>query len=102
MDVLEDGHAHALAGDEAVLERGVEWVGATESDAFRKKSLGQHLLKAGLRRPADLICGQTQITVGDQQDFVFFNGSGSYYFRDCIGCHDLFLIDAALPRSATD
>jgi hypothetical protein len=87
--------------NEAVLECRIERVGAAELDALREKGLGQHLLKAALRGPTDFIRGLAQIAVGDQQNFVLRNGGGSHYFRNCIGCHDVFLIVAMMLLCAT-
>jgi len=49
MNVFEDLHAHALAGDEAVMKGGIDRMGAAQVDALFKEGRGQHLFQARLR-----------------------------------------------------
>ncbi len=67
MDVLEDLHPHALAGDEAVAGGGVVGVGAPHGHAGAGECVADLALHLFLRWPADLIGGQAQIAAGDQQ-----------------------------------
>jgi hypothetical protein len=75
MDLQENIHSHALAGDEPVSQIVAVWVRATQRKSLREQGRGEFLFHFGLRRPADLICGLAKVSTGDEEHFVGSNGS---------------------------
>ncbi len=65
INVLEDLHAHALTGDEAVLLHRIVGMPAFDGDALFGKGSDDGLLHRFLGRPADLIGGQAQVAAGN-------------------------------------
>ena len=65
---------------------------AAQLDAFLGECIGEHLLEAGLCGPANLVGGEAQIAVGHQQNFIVRYGGGCCHFRNCVGCHWIFLV----------
>ena len=72
IDVAEDLDAFALTGDEAVLDLAVHrrCARATPTPSAFKRG-GQRPLHRGLRRPAHLVRGESQVAAGDELDATF-------------------------------
>ena len=62
----EDIDALALTGDEAVLILRLVRMGAPDDVAFGGHRRAKRRLHGGLRRPADLVGGQTKVAAGDE------------------------------------
>src|SRR5580698_5493846 len=66
MYLHEDIHPGPLRGNEAVLEGGVIGVSANQLDSLLRKGRGQLLFHVALRRPADLVGREAQVSAGNE------------------------------------
>ena len=66
VDLCKHIHALALAGDEAVLEIGVIFVGPLKITTKSFDDASEFLLHLILLRPAVLIGGDTEIAIGNE------------------------------------
>ena len=69
-NLAEDGHAFALAGDEAVAGAGLLVVGADDLVAGLGDGSAERLLHFLLGRPALLVGREPQVAAGDEIDFL--------------------------------
>jgi len=70
VDGGENLHAFFLRANEAVLLLGFVRVGADELVAKFRHRGGERLFHGGLRGPAQLVGGGTEIAVGDEKDGI--------------------------------
>lgn len=80
IDFRKDIHALALAGDEAVLELGVVFVGSLQFAAKCVNDRSQFFFHFVLFFPAALVGAETEVTIGDEE-YVFFLRHKFVWFR---------------------
>ncbi len=87
VDVLENVHPHPLAGDEPVFFDRIVGMPAPDGDALASKRLDHPPFHIGLRRPAGLIGGKTQVAAGDEDRFIGSDGFRLFEWWHHSCCH---------------
>jgi hypothetical protein len=70
VDLLEDIHSHALAGDEAVPFNRIDGECSPYLNAFAFETSCKLVFQISLSGPTDFISGLPQISAGYQDNFV--------------------------------